>query len=283
MPESFEHLFDKARRAFVEGYPEHALVPATEAVKLAPERWDARLLLARIWLAQGGTARAAADARAAIDLARGAMPEESLTQAKEILSLAALASKDFEAAEKELRDLALGGHVPSVVRLAGVLVDRERHEDARTLASDCASRHPKLEEALAAAALALADADAAAAQRAVAELALAAGMKEDARERFQRVLASDPEDAAAIDGLQRASGSVSEPSAAPQSDLAAFLRWGSSVFVALGIALTVFSVWRREAIATYSRFPPEWWMGAGRASLAFGIVLMASSRSADPR
>lgn len=280
MSDSFDVLYDKARRAFTEGFPEHALVPATEAAKLAPDRWDARLLLARVWLAQGGAARAAADAKAAIDLAHGAMPAESLQIAREVLSLAALQTKDFDAAERELKGLAVDGHAPSLVRLLAVLSDRQKLDDARTVATDCAPAHPALEAKLAAASAAMTSGDSLSVQRAIAEIALAAGMHADARTRFQQVLARDPSDAAAIDGLQRATASsTSEP--AQQSDVMAMLRWSSSLFVALGLALLVFSIWRRDLIQMNSAFPPQYWMTAGVAALGLGIGLVLLSRRRD--
>ena len=49
-----------------EGFVDSALVPATEAAKLAPERWEPRLLLARIWMAMSRPDRALSDANAAL-------------------------------------------------------------------------------------------------------------------------------------------------------------------------------------------------------------------------
>ncbi len=282
MAEPFEQNFDKARRLFAEGYPEHALVPATEAVKLAPDRWDARLLLARIWLAQGGAARAVADVRAAIELSRGAMPPEPLREAREVLSIAALQLKDFDTAEKELRALAASGHTPSVVRLLAHVVDCGRPDDARTLATEFAPSYPPLESGLAALSAALSGAEVHAIQLGLAETALAAGMKREAQDRFRAVLAQAPEDARAIDGLQRATGATSATPGA-QADIASAIRWTSTIFVALGISLVVFSIWRRELIEMGSRFPPQWWTGAGVASLAFGLGLVAISRNYDSK
>lgn len=284
MSDSFEHLYDRARRAFAEGFPEHALVPATEAVKLAPERWDARLLLARVWLAQGGAARAAADARAAIELAKGAMPEESMREAREVLSLAALKTNDLEAAEKELRALADAGHAQSLVRLIALLSDGGRRDDARTLASDGAPRHSSLESALAAVSASLTGEDTLAIDRALGALFAAAGLTDDARARFQRVLAVDPKDPAAIAGLQDlVAVGAAPPDLEARREAALYTRIFANVLTAFGAALSVWSVWRSDLIASYSRFRPEVWTIAGALLAGAGFVLLMWSRSlAEP-
>src|SRR5947207_2871325 len=85
------------------GFAEQALVPATEAAKLCPERWDARLLLARVWLEMRGADRALADARAAVALAKGALPEDAARDASDVIARAALMLGDKPAAEEALR------------------------------------------------------------------------------------------------------------------------------------------------------------------------------------
>ncbi len=57
MVDGFHELYDRTVRAFDNGSVDVALMPATEAAKLKPQEWPPRLLLTRIWLAQGGAAR----------------------------------------------------------------------------------------------------------------------------------------------------------------------------------------------------------------------------------
>lgn len=206
MPDGFHELHDRATRAFESGSVDVALLPATEAVKLEPQRWEPRLLLARIWLAQGGAARALADARTAMELAGGAMPPDELTKAREVVALASLSLKDLPAAEEALRELVAKGHAPSLVRLIALLLAVNRADEARTVASDEAPRHAPLAPALARLAGVLASGKSPGSewQLAQGELELDAGLFDDALVRFQKVLSERPTDEEAAAGFRAA-------------------------------------------------------------------------------
>lgn len=210
MPSEFDIAFDRARRAMAEGFADVALVPATEAVKLAPERWDARLLLARVWLGIGGPARATADARAALELgASGGMPDGERWLAHDVIARAALREGDRETAEASLRVVCEDPAAEAArVRLIALLVDVDRGSDARDTAPSLLSGGA-LEDRANALAWALAGTDGRGApcsspdvQCALAELEAAAGLNEEARRRFQREFQRDPTSERAAAGLR---------------------------------------------------------------------------------
>src|SRR5580704_9917469 len=118
-----------------EGFADNALLPATEAAKAAPDRWEPRLLLARIWIGMGRPDRALSDARSAIQLA-GTLPAEERAQAQDVIARASLAVGDLAAAETALRSLE---DPPSAVRLLALLMSSGRLPEAKAYARSSAA------------------------------------------------------------------------------------------------------------------------------------------------
>lgn len=259
MPDSFEELFDRASRALAAGWAEQALVPATEAVKLQPQRADARILLARAWFGNGGFARAISDARAALALAP--TPAE-VAAAHEVIGRAALREKDAGTAESSLREARAGGATPvSCALLASVLVDAGRGADAAVLAREDAQREAGQEEsswnatriAFEALANAIDRGDAAEIQVALGDLCWDAGLPEDAKPRYYDALAERPDFERAADGLRGlAAGETRRPrpkvKAAPRTDRTS-VRWARLATSGLCGAVSVYVLFRWEQLA----------------------------------
>src|SRR5688500_11637415 len=141
MPDSFEELFDRAQRALAAGWAEQALVPATGAVKLAPQHAGARLLLARAWLGNQGFPRAISDARAALDLAP---TTEQRAAALEVIGRASLRTKDVAQAEAALRETRTLGPTPiASVLLAAILCETGKTGEVAAFAREEAARLPE--------------------------------------------------------------------------------------------------------------------------------------------
>lgn len=262
-------------RAFENGSIDVALLPATEAAKLEPRKWEPRLLLARIWLAQGGAARALADARTAIEISDGRMPQEDLSKAREIIALASLALKDLPAAEEALRGLAAQDHAPSLVRLIGLLLDSNRADEANALANDHAPRQPGLQAALTALAGVLAASGAPERERLLAQgaLELDAGLYDEALPRFQAVLNRDPNDEDAARGFRAAR--ARKPRAVPAAVDGAAARDAGLLPIArlvtglLATVLVVAVTLRRDVVASMG-VRPEALIAGG-----FAVLLLA--------
>jgi len=196
MPDSFEENFDRAKRALVEGWADQALVPATEAVKLAPSRADARVVLARAWLGNSGWARAISDARAALELSPSPADAAAAHDVIGRASLRTNALPDAEAALREVRRLA---PMPaSSALLVSIVADAGRASEAAALAREDAARigeawqHPSLPFEVLAAALELADAPAAAVPVAIGDLFYDVLLLDEAKARYQAALAKAP-------------------------------------------------------------------------------------------
>jgi len=201
--ESFDELFDRARRAMKEGFAEQALVPATEAVKLSPDRWDARLLLARVWLAQRRPDRALSDVRTALTLGAGKIDDEGTRDAHEVIALASLAQGDAAAAKESLRVLVGREDSPrAVARLVALEMSQSRPPEAKAAALAAVGVHPALAARLRELAAALDLADAFAAERVLAELEIDVGLLDEARTRLQKLFARDPHDEALQESLR---------------------------------------------------------------------------------
>lgn len=222
MPDSFEEHFDRAKRALTEGWADQALVPATEAVKLAPSRADARVLLARAWLGNAGWARAISDATAALALGPAVADEAAAREAIGRASLKLGALGDAEAALREVRRLAPSPACSAL--LAGTVADAGRAKEAMELAREDAARVGEEWKAssVAFATLAVAlvepDAPAAAVPLAFADLFFDVGLREDAKARYQIALAKAGAAAGAADSLsERAADGLRALSAGEKS------------------------------------------------------------------
>lgn len=295
MSESFEEHFDRAKRALAEGWADQALVPATEAVKLAPERADARVVLARAWLGNGGWARAISDARAALDL----KPEPSVVAAAhDVIGRASLrigAAADAESALREVRRLAPRPQASAL--LVGVLAEAGSTVEAIALAREDAARAGEDWETsrLAFESLVVALGTASAAETGVrlqlADLFYDVGLLDDAKARYQAVLAKEPASERAADGFRAlAAGEKKRPRAAratpaPASGGSGSVRMIRLVVSGLGGAVVIFTLARWQALAIYGPLRPAL-VVAGFAVVIVCVVLarrdeLAAARAAE--
>lgn len=257
MPDSFEEHFDRATRALAEGWAEQALVPATEAVKLAPDRADVRVVLARAWLGNGGWARAIADAKAALDLDP---PSSVAAVAQEVIGRASLrldARGDAETALREARRLA---PAPAACALLTSMVATatDGPRDAASLAREDSARPGETWEPFSVPFEALAvelervERSEVAVRLAAADLCFDAGLFEDAKAHYQQALALDAGSERAADGLRAiAAGVRTRPRAArvraaPSSREVRLLRL---VLSGLGGSLAIFTLARWPNLA----------------------------------
>ena len=294
MAEPFDEHFDRAKRALAAGWPEQALVPATEAVKLQPQRADARALLAKAWLGNRGAERALADARAALDLS----PDPAtVVAAHEVIARAALlaaAPADAEASLRELRKIAPSP--ASSAMLACVLAAADRAEDVVTVAREDAARleSPEIWDAPRIAFQALANVVEASglgstdAKLALGDLCWDAGLLEDARARYQAVLDEDRSNERAADGLRAlADGERVRPRPRIRATVRSpkrtrFVRLAASGF---GGAIAIFTVMRWEMLTMFGPFRPLLIVG-GLSVVVVCVVLarrdeLAAAREAE--
>lgn len=267
MPDGFEEHFDRAKRALAEGWAEQALVPATEAVKLAPQRADVRVVLARAWLGNGGWARAISDAKAALELDP---PSVIAGEAHAVIGRASLKlgqSADAEASLTRARALAPS---PQTCALhAAMLAQTDRTREAAAAAKEDAARTGDEWEPVAVAFDALAvelerpERTPGGVRLAIGDLCFDAGLLDDAKSHYQAALAADPASERAADGLRNlAAGLRSRPrsarvKAAPSTARTRMMRL---VISGLGGAIAIFTLARWEQLL---------WLGPIRAGLVF--------------
>lgn len=266
-----------------EGLAGNALVPATDAAKLAPDRFEPRLLLARIWLAMGRPDRAISDAQQVTTLSAGRLSPGDTILVHDVLARASLAVGNAAAAEESL--LVLAAH-PSQgaagVRLAVLHVAQGRLADAREQLARGGARHPGHEEAFAKASAALAsgapgDVEV---ELALAELELDTNLLEEAHRRFQAVLTRDPSSDRAQEGMRQvATGgplrakrrAVRAPM--PRSRVLA-MRAFTVLLLVLGIGTIAFTRLRQVELEAIGRSP--WPILAAGMSLMLCALLLAA-------
>lgn len=295
--ESFDELLDRALRAMKEGYAEQALLPATEAVKADPSRWDARLLLSRVWLEQNRPDRAMSDARAALDLAGSGIPADAMRDANEILARAALAQGDLEEAERALRFLhARPGEYAADARLVALLASKGDAAGAAKTAEEAAGVYRGvLSKRFQAVAEVLASTDALAspdAENALGQLEIDTGLLEPAKKRFQKLFAANPQSEVAQDALRviaaggraRPRGASGNPgdggadAAGVEIETPESLARRSLVLRAAGVLLlllgipTVAWVWKNRDVISASGRDPRQPLLAGFALIVAAVI-----------
>ena len=273
MSGSYDELFDRASRAMKEGFADNALVPATEAAKIAPDRWEPRLLLARLWLKMGRADRALSDASAVLSLSAGNLPPDDLIFVHDALATANLALGNSAAAEKSLRILdAIPAQPAAAVRLATLLLARGDLAGAREVLGGASTRHPgrlgsrfaRAAEARAAEVLAVCAPGHPEAEMAIAELEIGAGILASAKARVQKLYEADPANQRAEEALRmiaEGGGPAESPaarSAESRASSSGTIRLAVlGLLLAIGCATALGAYWGRDFIeSTGSSYRP---------------------------
>jgi hypothetical protein len=270
---TFAELYDKAKRAWEDGSSEHALVPATEAVKLEPENVDARLLLARVWLAQRGWARAIAEAK--LVLSRVPVESAAATAAHEVLAAGGLGLPDPAIAESSLALLAKEpSNLSAMVRLIAFLLANGRIDDARARAEELAARRgPEAAEAEALAATLDARPEGNADLLALADLEMAASLGPEARAHYQQVLSREPTNERAANGFRSATGQPRSAAPAAQGSSSRALAFLPTTMLSLGGAMLLFARFRANALEAMRPDLPRLFLAVGGGTVAGAVVL----------